>query len=208
MPPGVLRHAGAGVVIPRASHSLWKRMAAVIELQRALLQGVRLSGRRWVAPATDPASTARCTVSPTTATCAWYTRRRGEDLNLRPSGYEPNRHRATACIRVRHSAPEQGVRGVDRVTASIRVQSRVLGSGRSSGRSHIGHPTPVPPPELKQADYAKPGEVQTATTVWVRLCASIPNVIMTLLPFAGERCKDRSAGTTQWGRSHAPDLLK
>ena len=48
----------------------------------------------------------------------------------------------------------------------------------------------------------------TATTVWVRLCASIPNVIMTESPFAGERCKDRSAGTTQWGRCHAPDLLK
>ena len=52
-----------------------------------------------------------------------------------PSGLEPNRHRVTARIRVHHSAPEQGVRGVDRVIACVRVRSRVLASGRNSGRN-------------------------------------------------------------------------
>ena len=35
-------------------------MASVIELRCAPPQGVRLSGRRWVAPETDPALAARC----------------------------------------------------------------------------------------------------------------------------------------------------
>ena len=56
-------------------------------------------------------------------------------LILGPSGNEPNRRCTTACIRVHHSAPEQGVRGVDRVTGRPRVQSCVLASGRDSGSS-------------------------------------------------------------------------